>query len=155
MYSVSLLLKLNRLISQFFLRRTQAINQQYLLPKGLLTLHLQVCVTLHYEFSYPHFPPFSLASVESVVFCSMSPLQASLYSHLTQAQLRRLRCSSSTYSNDMSQHLVCIGTLKKLCNSPSLLYAAAQANSDPSDVRSLHCHSLSLYINIHCRIFLT
>ena len=29
------LFQLNRLISQFFLRRTQAINHQYLLPKGL------------------------------------------------------------------------------------------------------------------------
>jgi DNA repair and recombination protein RAD54B len=105
--------ELNRLISQFFLRRTQAINHQYLLPK-----------------------------VESVVFCSLSPLQTSLYSHLAQAQLQRLRTG---HSNDMSQHLVCIGALKKLCNSPSLLYTAAQANSDPSDENSVMYNVLPLF----------
>ena len=71
-------------------------------------------------------------TVEAVVFCSMSPLQASLYSHLTRTQITRLH---SRHTNDMSQHLVCIGALKKVCNSPNLLYTAAQANSDSMDVR--------------------
>ena len=105
-------------------------------------MHGQWLLWLHFEFiRHTIFSLYVFTPVESVVFCSMSPLQVALYSHLTQAQLKRLHCRSN--SNDMCQHLVCIGVLKKLCNSPSLLYTAARANSDSPDV-SLYNHTFNV-----------
>ena len=131
--------QLNRLISQFFLRRTQEVNHQYLLPKGTcrphghVRMYMYMYVSMYVPNTETHGHSFvQTHTVEAVVFCSMSPLQTMLYSHLTRKQIARMH---SRHTNDMSQHLVCIGALKKICNSPSLLYTAAQANSDQSDVR--------------------
>ena len=81
-----------------------------------------------------HFPllvhldvPCFLISVENVVFCEITPLQLKLYGHVLQSSTLKscLSCSS-----DSLQHLVCIGILKKLCNSPNLLYPAVNASVD-------------------------
>ena len=73
----------------------------------------------------------SFFAVENVVFCHMSSLQLSLYQHLLGSRLFKscLRSKTSTSSgfpgHQFPPHLVCIGALKKLCNTPALIYAAA------------------------------
>uniref|UniRef100_A0A1X7SRQ0 SNF2 N-terminal domain-containing protein n=1 Tax=Amphimedon queenslandica TaxID=400682 RepID=A0A1X7SRQ0_AMPQE len=84
--------ELMRLISMFYLRRTQEINKKYLPPK-----------------------------VESVIFCRPTPLQVSVYHHLLSTPTVR-SCLSHSHSLGGSPHLVCISALKKLCNCPSLVY---------------------------------
>ncbi|XP_072163961.1 DNA repair and recombination protein RAD54B-like [Diadema setosum] len=91
--------ELSRLTSLFVLRRTQEVNNRYLPPK-----------------------------VEMVIFCRPSPLQLLLYRQLLGSRLVR-SCFLRGYSISSgagSPHLVCIGALKKLCNDPSLLYAASR-----------------------------
>ena len=61
-------------------------------------------------------------AVENVIFCKMSTLQLALYKHLLGSHLVR---SCLRRSATFSPHLVCIGALKKLCNSPSFIYEAA------------------------------
>ena len=60
--------------------------------------------------------------VENVVFCKMSSLQRILYKHLLGSHLVK---SCLRRSTTFSPHLVCIGALKKLCNSPCFIYQAA------------------------------
>lgn len=61
-------------------------------------------------------------TVENVVLCKMSPLQSMLYKHLLGSHLVK---SCLRRSTTFSPHLVCIGALKKLCNSPCFIYQAA------------------------------
>ena len=65
---------------------------------------------------------FYCIAVENVVFCKMSTLQSVLYKHLLGSHLVK---SCLRHSTTFSPHLVCIGALKKLCNSPSFIYEAA------------------------------
>ena len=67
-----------------------------------------------------------IVAVEYVVFCKMSALQLTLYKHLLSSHLVKSCLHRST---TISPHLVCIGALRKLCNSPSFIYEAAQTSS--------------------------
>ena len=62
-------------------------------------------------------------TVESVVFCQMSPLQLSVYRQLLGSKLigscLRREC-------DSSPHLQCISALRKVANSPGLVVSAAR-----------------------------
>ncbi len=84
-------------------------------------------------------------TVESVVFCQMSPLQLSVYRQLLGSKLigscLRREC-------DSSPHLQCISALRKVANSPGLVVSAARGvalieeqlegtNMDQSEVGSL------------------
>lgn len=82
----------------------------------------------------------SFLAVENIVFCRMTHLQLSLYKHLLCSRLFKscLRSSSNLASSSGHQfppHLVCIGALKKLCNTPSLIYAAAKHQETLRGVR--------------------
>lgn len=52
----------------------------------------------------------------------MTPLQLKIYEHVLKSRLVQ---SCLRGHGDASPHLVCIGALKKLCNSPSLIYDLA------------------------------
>ena len=68
----------------------------------------------------------SFSLVENIVFCRPTPLQCTVYRQLLSSRLlRSCLYSSSSSSKGTSPHLVCIGTLKKLCNCPSLVYTSA------------------------------
>lgn len=77
----------------------------------LHNMYLIVVLVLHY-----------CIAVENVVFCKMSTLQSILYKHLLGSHLVKSCLRRSTM---FSPHLVCIGALKKLSNSPSFIYEAA------------------------------
>ena len=67
-------------------------------------------------------------TVDNIVFCRMTNLQLSLYKHLLNSRLVKSCLCSGSYSSSNHQfppHLVCIGVLKKLCNSPGLIYEGA------------------------------
>ena len=66
-----------------------------------------------------------MSTVESVVFCRMTALQLQLYHSLLKSRLVK-SCLVSSY---FSPHLVCINALKKLCNSPELVYHSAVAST--------------------------
>ena len=68
------------------------------------------------------------------MFVRISPLQETLYKQLLKSQSVR---SCLTYSYNGSQHLVCIGALKKLCNDPQLLYQLAQNKENLDDEKSV------------------
>lgn len=93
--------ELTRLTSLFCLRRTQEINNQYLPTK-----------------------------VENIIFCRPSSLQLVLYRKLLSSRVVQSCLTHSNGNNESSPHLVCIGALKKLCNSPSLIYDAASNDSN-------------------------
>ncbi|XP_053099002.1 DNA repair and recombination protein RAD54B isoform X3 [Hemicordylus capensis] len=56
---------------------------------------------------------------ESILFCRPTALQLDLYRRLLSSQVVR-SCLQGSLEN--SQHLICIGALKKLCNHPCLLF---------------------------------
>ena len=58
-------------------------------------------------------------SAEYVVFIKMTSVEKALYRALITSQF--CRSNSTTSNNAGSNHLVCIGALKKLCNSPEIL----------------------------------
>ena len=60
----------------------------------------------------------------------MSSLQSTLYKHLLNSSLVK---SCFRRSTKFSPHLICIGALKKLCNSPSFIYEAALSHGDGVD----------------------
>lgn len=109
------MLKLKRLTSLFCLRRTQDIISKYLPPKGSWV------DSVHQSWN-----DLCFLLVENVVFCRMSSLQLSLYKHLLSSHVVR-SCLHTPASSDHAfpPHLLCIAALKKLCNSPSLVHAAA------------------------------
>lgn len=105
--------ELTRLTSQFVLRRTAEVNNKYLPPK-----------------------------VETVVFCKPSSLQLSLYSSLISSNFFRNTYSTSTSTLSAQNVLVCITYLKKLCNSPSLLFSRSSGPPiSSSNARSKKCKS--------------
>ncbi|XP_035989480.1 DNA repair and recombination protein RAD54B [Fundulus heteroclitus] len=61
------------------------------------------------------------------LFCMPSPLQQQLYRHLLCHRVFRACLQGYTQG---SAHLACITALKKLCNHPGLLYAAAKERAD-------------------------
>ncbi|XP_074640679.1 DNA repair and recombination protein RAD54B-like [Tubulanus polymorphus] len=65
--------------------------------------------------------------VESVIFCKPSPVQLYLYKQLIVSRLFRSCVSMST---DPGAHLVCISSLKKLCNHPKLIYDKTDSSED-------------------------
>lgn len=69
--------------------------------------------------------------MENVVFCRMSPLQLSLYKHLLGSGLIK-SCfhTKSSSGHQFPPHLVCISALKKLCNTPALIYVAAKREGE-------------------------
>jgi DNA repair and recombination protein RAD54B len=94
--------ELTRLTGLFVLRRTAEVNQKYLKPKN-----------------------------DIVVFCRPSELQKKLYRRLLDNPiLSNLSSAYSIKSVDQSQHLVAIGALRKLANSPRLLYDSAKSSCD-------------------------
>lgn len=60
----------------------------------------------------------------------MSSLQLTLYKHLLNSQLVK---SCVRHSTNFSQHLICIGALKKLCNFPGFVYEAVQTSAIIAD----------------------
>ena len=60
----------------------------------------------------------------------MSFLQLTLYKHLLNSQLVK---SCVRRSTNFSPHLICIGALKKICNSPKFIYEAAQTSAIVAD----------------------
>ncbi|KAI9145365.1 P-loop containing nucleoside triphosphate hydrolase protein, partial [Paraphysoderma sedebokerense] len=104
--------ELTRLTSQFVLRRTAEVNNKYLPPK-----------------------------VETVVFCKPSSLQLSLYSSLISSNFFRNTYSNSTSTLSAQNVLVCITYLKKLCNSPSLLFSRLSA--PPNSSHLIMCYVFS------------
>ena len=96
--------------------------------RELFRLTSLFCLRRTQELQREYLPP----KVENVVFCEITPLQLKLYGHIIQSSTLKSCLSSPT---DTLQHLVCIGVLKKLCNSPHLLYPARNENVD-NDVSS-------------------
>lgn len=117
--------ELLRLTSLFCLRRTQEVNEKYLPPKGMLYSHL----------NRPRISYVVLFSslVENVVFCKPSGLQLILYKKLLESRAVR-SFFVSTESGGAAPHLLCIDALKKLCNSPSLVYKAARERQASDEV---------------------
>ncbi|XP_062508935.1 DNA repair and recombination protein RAD54B-like isoform X2 [Corticium candelabrum] len=98
--------ELARLTSLFCLRRTQEVIQRYLPPK-----------------------------VESIVFCRPSSVQLSLYLKFLETRLVRSCLSDWSLERDGgTQHLLCIGALKKLCNSPHLFVKPLAAKRDGDEM---------------------
>eukprot|EP00118_Oscarella_pearsei_P020799 m.229567 g.229567 ORF g.229567 m.229567 type:complete len:886 (+) comp40045_c0_seq52:113-2770(+) len=89
--------ELHRITSLFCLRRTQEINRKYLPPK-----------------------------VESVLFCKPTSLQLALYRKLLASRMVKSCLTSYAMDSGSAPHLLCIDALKKLCNSPSLIFSAAR-----------------------------
>ncbi|RUP49491.1 P-loop containing nucleoside triphosphate hydrolase protein [Jimgerdemannia flammicorona] len=77
--------------------------------------------------------------VELVLFCRPSQLQRNLYERFLATPL--LRCLTTTAA---SEHLSCITALKKLCNSPSLIFDSATKAVDEEPGLS------SLYVDSRC-----
>ena len=69
-------------------------------------------------------------TVENIIFCRPSSLQLVLYRKLLSSRVVQSCLTHSNGNNESSPHLVCIGALKKLCNSPSLIYDAASNDSN-------------------------
>ena len=85
----------------------------------------------------------------------MSSLQFNLYKHLLNSRLVK---SCFRHSVPFSPHLICIGALKKLCNSPSLIYEAALTSAsssashldgDEQQVRSVYVYTWHVIYNSH------
>jgi len=73
---------------------------------------------------------------EYVVMCPISPLQRTLY----QALLSSKHVTRMVEGRGGTEHLRCIGALKKLCNHPALLFAAAtdeKPDAGDTDVNGL------------------
>ena len=60
--------------------------------------------------------------VENIVFVRPSTLQLEVYRKLLSSRLLRSCLYDRGSAHDSTPHLVCIGSLKKLCNCPSLIY---------------------------------
>ena len=71
---------------------------------------------------------YYFCAVENIVFCRPSELQLTLYQHLLNSHLVKTCLHSSSHPSSghtLPPHLLCIAALKKLCNCPSLVHAAA------------------------------
>lgn len=77
--------------SEFILRRTSKVNQQYLPPK-----------------------------VDALVFCKLTDLQRRLYVRISEG-IKNAALSDSDNGNREASALAGITTLKKLCNAPHLI----------------------------------
>ncbi|XP_065891843.1 DNA repair and recombination protein RAD54B-like isoform X2 [Dysidea avara] len=102
--------QLNDLISLFFLRRTQDVNTKYLPDK-----------------------------IERVVFCKPTPLQLILYRHILSSRMVQSCLLGGGYGGRTCPHLQCLTLLKKLCNSPSLVYPK---EDEPADIKDLSLGNL-------------
>jgi SNF2 family DNA or RNA helicase len=105
--------ELARVASQFVLRRTQRILDKYLPPK-----------------------------TESIVFCNPTECQLSMYSHiLRSASMRRAERLRQGASAATAEALMAINVLRKLCNSPTLLWKEA-LDAATTDGAALEAHVL-------------
>ncbi|ORY25993.1 hypothetical protein LY90DRAFT_427337, partial [Neocallimastix californiae] len=94
--------ELTRITGMFILRRTADINSKYLPPKE-----------------------------ETIIFCRPTNIQVKIYNKILDSPIIR-KCIYSTEGRDSTSHLQCIITLKKLCNTPLLVYRKSlEASDDP------------------------
>jgi len=94
--------ELTRITGMFILRRTAEINSKYLPPKE-----------------------------ETIIFCRPTDLQVKMYNKILDSPIIR-KCIYSIEGRDSTSHLQCIITLKKLCNTPLLVYRKSlEASDDP------------------------
>ncbi|XP_066913297.1 DNA repair and recombination protein RAD54B-like [Clytia hemisphaerica] len=91
--------------------------------QNLTEIMNRFCLRRTSEVNQKHLPP----KVEYVVFVRMSSLQRTLYNSLIQSTLYT-DCMSNQESG--SKHLLCIGALKKLCNSPHILRQFVENKTD-------------------------
>eukprot|EP01135_Chromosphaera_perkinsii_P004147 Nk52_evm54s270 gene=Nk52_evmTU54s270 len=83
------------------------------------------------EVNYKYLPP----KTETVVFCQLTPFQKKLYESLLSSPVLRACFDSGTRG---SSHLTCITALKKVCNTPDLIYEESMnANSSEDSTPSL------------------
>ncbi|XP_066914123.1 DNA repair and recombination protein RAD54B-like [Clytia hemisphaerica] len=100
--------------------------------QNLTEIMNRFCLRRTSEVNQKHLPP----KVEYVVFVQMSSLQRTLYNSLIQSTLYT-DCMSNQESG--SKHLLCIGALKKLCNSPHILRQFVENKTDcKNQVTSIH-----------------
>ena len=79
-------------------------------PNGIQTVSIKIAVIL-----------VSFFTAEYVVFIKMTSLEKTLYRALITSQFCQKNSTTISSNRAGSNHLVCIGALKKLCNSPEIL----------------------------------
>ncbi|ORX79931.1 hypothetical protein BCR32DRAFT_28972 [Anaeromyces robustus] len=94
--------ELTRITGMFILRRTAEINSKYLPPKE-----------------------------EIIIFCRPTDIQVKMYNKVLDSPIIR-KCIYNTENRDSTSHLQCIIALKKICNTPLLVYRKAlESSNDP------------------------
>ena len=118
----------------FVLRRTSEVNLKHLPPK--CTSSVPGTRPFHFPRTSPHLtsPHPTPHVAEIILFCKPSELQLRLYKHfLDHPQLAGLRLRYSSTSVDMSNHLVFIGALRKLANTPQIIFDSAEHREDGAE----------------------
>jgi len=94
--------ELTRITGMFILRRTAEINSKYLPPKE-----------------------------ETIIFCRPTDIQIKMYNKVLDSPIIR-KCFYNTETRDSTSHLQCIIALKKICNTPLLVYRKSlESTNDP------------------------
>lgn len=103
--------QLASLTKMFVLRRTSEILNDYIPPTGILKFLIIMLL---------------INKVEYIVFCKPTSSQVDIYQKLIDVSISNL----SSYNVDMTIHLQALTYLKKICNSPALLFQKRKDNKE-------------------------